>query len=75
MATRRGTIARSVLLILGFVELVQGKSFGILHRPDPDNASAMARWLVASNSWGVLRYCLSILIRSNFSIPFYIENK
>ena len=25
-------------------------------RPDPDDAPAMARWLVSHNNWGVLRY-------------------
>ncbi|XP_010091953.2 protein CREG1 [Morus notabilis] len=32
---------------------VQGRSLSV-KKPDPDNAAATARWLVAQNSWGVL---------------------
>ncbi|KAL2623663.1 hypothetical protein R1flu_003868 [Riccia fluitans] len=43
-----------VLLLLLVGACAQGAQETGLHRPDPDDAGAMARWLVASSSWGVI---------------------
>lgn len=43
-----------VLFLVGFQGFSsQGRLLSI-KKPDPDNAAATARWLVAQNSWGVL---------------------
>ncbi|CAM6090095.1 unnamed protein product [Calypogeia fissa] len=48
-------VGSMMLLVMGcFNAAVQGTDLWLFSRPDPDNAPAMARWLVSSNSWGVL---------------------
>ncbi|XP_031406322.1 protein CREG1 isoform X1 [Punica granatum] len=42
-----------IFLVVGFRESVQGRPLSV-SKPDPRNAAATARWLVAQNSWGVL---------------------
>ncbi|KAK4781524.1 hypothetical protein SAY86_015626 [Trapa natans] len=41
------------ILIMGFQEPVHGRLLSV-SKPNPGNAAATARWLVAENSWGVL---------------------
>ncbi|KAJ8750298.1 hypothetical protein K2173_014213 [Erythroxylum novogranatense] len=43
----------AVLLHPGFLDSAQGRFISV-NKPDPRNAAATARWLVAQNSWGVL---------------------
>ncbi|CAJ1940631.1 unnamed protein product [Sphenostylis stenocarpa] len=51
--------------------LSQGRLLSISTKPDPNDAAASARWLVSLNSWGVLKYSLSLSTAfiSNSSIP------
>ncbi|KAM1805938.1 hypothetical protein ACFX11_029142 [Malus domestica] len=34
----------------------------LLKKPDPENAATTARWLVAQNSWGVLKFQWSAVV-------------
>ena len=59
-----------VSVILG---IVQGRSISV-KKPDPDNAAATARWLVAQNSWGVLTYVILSLFLSLSLFFFFCIN-
>lgn len=48
-----------VLFLVGFQGSARGRLFSI-KKPDPKEAAATARWLVSQNSWGVLKYVLSL---------------
>ena len=48
-----------VLFLVGFQGSAQGRFFSV-KKPDPKEAAATARWLVSQNSWGVLKYVLSL---------------
>ncbi|KAM6549915.1 hypothetical protein CsatB_021591 [Cannabis sativa] len=43
-----------VSVFLAVQDCVQGRLLSLNKKPDPNDAAATARWLVAQNSWGVL---------------------
>lgn len=55
-----GSLYLSCCLVLVSVCVVQGRLLSI-SKPDPKDAAATARWLVAQNSWGVLNTLASDL--------------
>ncbi|RWW52246.1 hypothetical protein BHE74_00041340 [Ensete ventricosum] len=57
MESKRVAVSFSVLLFLLLLRVPAATSGRPLAagKPDPDDAAATARWLVAQNSWGVLR--------------------
>lgn len=68
IAISSSVIFFSLILLFDAPAAVSGRLLAAV-KPNPDDAASTARWLVAQNSWGVLRSSLPLTPNSSVIIP------